>query len=192
MRILAVAGAPGVGKSTMMQQLLTHLGSHTRQRFGVLDYMQFESVNVLGYYEPGNLFGGTDRLSMSVQDNAIEYLNTLYQRDPHRALAFEGDRLCNGEFIRRAQEVGELRFVVLTCAEKTLVGRRVARSEQAGKEQNAVWLRGRESKVYRLSQDFPSERRGNNSPADSSAIAKDLYDWLMGRTTTPVDETRLF
>lgn len=192
-RILGVSGFPGTGKSTLMIDIINELGPSTRQKFGLLEYTQFKDVNVLGYYEKGNLFGGTDRLSMSVQDNAVEYLNSLYRLDPDRALAFEGDRLTNSEFLRLARSVGELRFVVLTCSEKTLVGRREARSEKAGKEQNATWLKGRESKVYRLQTDFDAEIRSVNTQIQGMELAKELRSWLLGLTSSPERKSsRLF
>lgn len=186
MRILCVIGVPGVGKSTLAQEIISRLGPYKLEAHGLLKYMDFQSVTVLGVYENGSLFGGTDRLAMNVQRDAIEFLE---EADKERAIMFEGDRLSNTDIINTCKRVGELRLIKLFLPEETLLARRSARSLKAGKEQNETWLKGRDSKVYHLAYQFEPESRKVETKEECSDLAVELVDWLDGFGETPVVES---
>lgn len=182
MRILAIQGAPGTGKSTLLKSMLPLLGKYTLEERGLVKYMEFEGAVVLGYYEEGQLFGGVDRLAMNVQEDALNFLHSAPTRQPDKAIIWEGDRLSNAEILRMARKVGELRFVELRTSPEILQERRETRSQLAGKSQNEIWVRGRESKVLNLSNAFNAEKRQTDSLEDSIALAKELVDWVLSRT----------
>lgn len=160
MKILAVIGVPGVGKSTLMLKVLEGLPQGQRHRYGLLDYTEHQvgdkSVFVLGYYEPGQPFGGTDRLSMSVQPNAEEFLRSQADSFSDNTIIFEGDRLCTQTFLDACVDVAGPQVKLLFCRADSAVihGRRQARAEQTGKAQNDQWLAGRVSKVDNLFKAF--------------------------------------
>lgn len=193
MRILGIAGYPGTGKSTLVKQIIYELGSlRFRKKHGTLEYEHMKDVNILGYYEENNLFGGTDRLSMSVQQDAVDFLNKyVCLGGGETPIIWEGDRLSNSEFIKLCNHIGEFRFIVLKCDEVILTNRRNERSLKAGKVQNETWVKGRESKVYNLQQMFDAEVRKVNSPEDSRALANELKDWILGLAEIPERESSL-
>lgn len=192
MRILAVSGVPGVGKSTLMLKLIKELGGKATHRYGLCDYATLSGAVVLGRYDPGDAFGGTDKLSMSVEADAVALLQSLSVKPESISVIFEGDRLCGSQFLRSCQILGELRLVVLRVKDATLKERRENRSFEVGKEQNETWLKGRESKVYKVQMAFGGELRSIDTAAQVNTLTNELVDWVLGRTATPAKAGRLF
>jgi ABC-type dipeptide/oligopeptide/nickel transport system ATPase component len=143
MRILAIAGASGVGKSTCMINLMecgVRNNPPTRMKEDLLEYEILHSgVVVLGRYDEGQLFSGTDRLSMGVQQDAEKFITFEHENTyPARPIAFEGDRLCASKFLNHCRSItSELRIVILIVKSELLAERRAERSFLAGKEQDA-------------------------------------------------------
>jgi hypothetical protein len=196
MRVLIIIGAPGSGKSTLMLNIIAASGVQcgTRHRHGLLDYTDYGQFDVLGYYTAGETFGGTDRLSQVVGDDARAYLAEAGGRD--RTVALEGDRLANSGFLAYCRSIAETRIVCLEVDPAVLADRRALRSFEVGKEQNPTWLKGRETKVANLAREFAAERREVNTLAENRALAEELARWLRYETTVeiaqPVKPLRLF
>jgi hypothetical protein len=193
MRILGITGAPGVGKSTLVKRMIDSFIPKvipSTVSCGLLKYMEYSEVDVLGIYQEGSLFSGTDRLAMNVKDDALAYLEGA-NRD--RSILFEGDRLCMSPFIDKCRKVGEFRFVALKVDESILAARRLGRSKAAGQAQDPTWLKGRESKVYGLIVNYDAEVRRVDTDEQMNELAIELNDWLYGLTETPVVQSgRLF
>jgi ABC-type dipeptide/oligopeptide/nickel transport system ATPase component len=184
-RILAIAGVPGVGKSTTMKALMDKLnGQRQWSRWGLLDYTICNQTAVLGVYDASNPFGGTDKLSMAVHEDAFVFVQQVEaNRIPGvQSIAFEGDRLCSAKFLNaiRGMTNVELRFIVLQISPEALRERRANRSFQVGKEQDATWLRGRESKVANLIAEQNAEVRVVETSEEQQALAEELRAWLAG------------
>lgn len=95
MKLIYLIGLPGCGKSTVMKSLMEQLGEFTPDRpIDLLDSHFGGNVRILGKYEEGETFSGTDRLSMAVAPKAIEYFST----NPNEIVIGEGDRLNNKGF----------------------------------------------------------------------------------------------
>jgi hypothetical protein len=183
MRILAVAGAPGVGKSTLFAQLIPLLGERLgTARHGLMDYLLVGRTAVLGVYEDGDAFGGTDKLSMAVQPHAEDFIARAAAGEFRGvdAVALEGDRLCTSKFLTLCAAAGELRFIVLEADPAILQARRDERSFLVGKEQDPTWLRGRETKVEELARTQGGERHRVDAPEDTVELAQHLSGWLAG------------
>ena len=192
MRVLAIAGVPGVGKSTFMLKLIQELGGiKARHRSGLCDYATLSGAVVLGKYGAGEVFGGTDKLSMSVEADAEDLISKLSQKPEDITVLLEGDRLCTPVFLRYCQTRGDLRLIILKVADNLLQARREGRSLTVGKEQNETWLKGRESKVYRLETNFFGESRRIDTPEQTQVLANELVDWVRSGTSA-VATGRLF
>ena len=76
MKLIYLIGLPGCGKSTVMKQFMEAVGGawKTDRPVDLLDSHVSGDYRVLGKYEEGEVFSGTDRLSMAVSPKAVEFL----------------------------------------------------------------------------------------------------------------------
>lgn len=95
-------------------------------------------------------FGGTDRLSMSVQPQAIAFVASWARRYPRAAIVGEGDRLATRTFL---DAFGGL-LVWLDTPPEVAAARRAGR----GSRQDERWLAGRATKVSNLVSHRPHVR----------------------------------
>lgn len=141
MKVLIIGGMPGTGKTTLMKKWMEkytwepHLND-----IKLVPYYRSGNLLVLGKYEEGEVFGGTDKMSMAVQPAVIEWFYTLTDTS---TVVLEGDRLFTQSFLDHCVENYDTKIFILT-ADKELLSKRY---EQRGSNQDPVWLKGRESKV---------------------------------------------
>lgn len=91
MKLIYLIGIPGTGKTTVMKEFMSRFnGEWKPERVAdLLDTQVNGQIRILGKYEEGETFAGTDRLSMAVAPKVIEYFNT----NPDEVIVGEGDRL---------------------------------------------------------------------------------------------------
>lgn len=150
MKVVAIFGEPGCGKTTLMRRVLCDLGfakDSLLEDFKLVPYHKHENKYVLGKYEEGEVFAGTDRMSMAVQPEAIKFLDSL---PSDSVVFFEGDRLCTSSFLEHCNNKFELHMVYLKTNRET----RGARYAERGSNQNETWLAGRESKISNILGNF--------------------------------------
>jgi len=95
--IIAVGGEPATGKTTLMWRIIDSVTDWQKiEPKKTLSAIRSESLNltILGKYDRSEQFAGTDRLSMSVQPAATEFI-----KEATGNILFEGDRLFNRKFI---------------------------------------------------------------------------------------------
>ena len=145
MKVIAIFGEPGSGKSTLMLALFDKLGisKEYKSDFPLVPYHQKDNIYILGKYEEGEVFCGTDKMSMAVQPEAIKFLAKLPKDS---IVIFEGDRLSTSSFLEHCQYNYDLDMIYLNTDKKT----RELRYKERGSNQNETWLRGRESKVSNI------------------------------------------
>lgn len=143
-------GAPGVGKSSVMQILLQPwtIGSYVRfterEMFGHLLYQPQLDLSgaYLGHLRPE--FPGTDALSMSVQPQAIKWLQ---ESDGGLDYIYgEGARLGNEKFLTELSYRSRLTVVLMTASPEVLDLRLLNRPDSAdhktgrsGRSQDRKW-----------------------------------------------------
>ena len=148
MKVIAVGGEPGTGKTTLMKKFMESADDWVNVKpVKLVDAMYSKSKNlyVLGKYEDGEVFAGTDRLSMSVQPSAVEFIKSC-----ESDVLFEGDRLFNGSFLEFLSDNSDLFILYLQTSEQV----RQSRYEERGSNQSEKFLRGRETKYNNLKCNF--------------------------------------
>ena len=148
-KLIAVGGSPGTGKTTLFRKFMegkTWERVEPKKMLPAL-YCKELDLYILGKYEDGETFAGTDRLSMAVQPIAQEFV-----RETKSNILFEGDRIFNQSFLEFAMELPDtdLQVVFLKVPKTTLVQRYIER----GSDQSETFLKGRETKYNNLLSNF--------------------------------------
>jgi uridine kinase len=174
MRVIAIGGEPGCGKTTLMWKIVEHFDLQPRyESVKLVPYMQRDNIFVLGKYERGEVFAGTDRMSMAVQPEAVKFLATLPENS---IVLYEGDRLFTASFLEILLDLYDLSIVYLKTNKKV----REERYKERGSNQNETWLAGRESKISNILSNmtlmFNVESFENNTLEDQDKIYNMLLE----------------
>ena len=173
MRIIAIGGEPGAGKSTLMKRIIEHYNMEPKyDSYKLVPYLQKNNIYVLGKYEEGEVFSGTDRMSMAVQPEAIKFLGTL---NSNSVVLYEGDRLFTSSFLEDCVDKYETTIIYLST-DKIV---RQERYKERGSNQDETWLRGRESKIANIMTNmalmFNTEKFANNNKNEQEIV----YDYIL-------------
>lgn len=148
MKVIVIAGEPAVGKSTLMKRVIERIGwsgkEITSDGFVYTVVGLDKRVAVLGFYEEGETFGGTDRYAMNIQSKAETALEELAEK--HRVLLFEGDRLFNAKFLESLHK----RFPMKVFLLEANAEEKEKRHSKRGDSQNKTWLAGRATKLENI------------------------------------------
>lgn len=147
-KIIAVAGQPGTGKTTLFREFMKNHEWEKVEPKKMLPALYCKELDlyVLGKYEDGELFAGTDRLSMAVQPIAQEFVQECTAN-----ILFEGDRLTNSKFYDfLLQQDAKVEFLVLTVSDETMK----QRYKDRGSDQSETFLKGRETKIGNILNNF--------------------------------------
>ena len=148
-KIIAVGGQPGTGKTTLFRKFMD--GRHWIETNPAdLVYAMYNEeldLYVLGKYQEGETFAGTDKLSMAVQPKLQEWV-----AGNNCNILFEGDRVFNQSFLEFCMNLPntELDIVYLKTDKETLQ----KRYQDRGSDQSEKFLRGRETKYSNLLSNF--------------------------------------
>jgi broad-specificity NMP kinase len=172
-QIIAIGGEPGTGKTTLMRNFIATIDDWQMvEPVKLLPcmYTQAKDCYIFGKYEEGEVFAGTDRLSMAVQPNAIEFVKSTQSN-----IIFEGDRLFNQSFLEfLTTQPGELTVLYLKTSDRILK----ERYEERGSNQSEQFLRGRKTKYSNLLTSFDlmpyTVEMENETPAQAEEILKFL------------------
>jgi len=148
-KLIAVGGSPGTGKTTLFRKFMEDYNWVTVEPKKMLPALYCEELDlyVLGKYEDGETFAGTDRLSMAVQPVATEFV-----KETKSNILFEGDRIFNQSFLEMCMELPNTDLqVVFLKVPKPLLEQRY---KDRGSEQSETFLKGRETKYSNLLSNF--------------------------------------
>lgn len=176
MKIIAVGGEPGSGKSTLMKEIIQHYNVEPKyDSFKLVPYLQKDNIYILGKYEEGEVFSGTDRMSMAVQPEAIKFLDSL---PSNSVVLFEGDRLFTASFLEHCLDKFDLSIIYLSTTKEI----REERYKERGSNQNETWLQGRETKIANIMSNmtlmFNTFKYKNNNLEDQQIILNAIYNMV--------------
>jgi len=148
-KLIAVGGSPGTGKTTLFRKYMESKVFQPVEPAKLVSamYNTERDLYVLGKYEEGEVFAGTDRLSMAVQPAMQEWIAS------HNCnVLFEGDRIFNQSFLEFAMGLPDTELhIVFLNAPKTVLEQRY---KDRGSDQSEQFLRGRETKYSNLQSNF--------------------------------------
>jgi len=148
-KLIAVGGSPGTGKTTLFRKYMENKSFQPVEPAKLVSamYNTERDLYVLGKYEEGEVFAGTDRLSMAVQPPMQEWIAS------HNCnVLFEGDRIFNQSFLEFAMGLPDTELhIVFLSAPKTVLEQRY---QDRGSDQSEQFLRGRETKYSNLLSNF--------------------------------------
>ena len=148
-KLIAVGGQPGTGKTTLFRKFMEGKDwiDVAPVKLVNASYNIERDLYILGKYEEGQVFAGTDRLSMAVQPPLQDWIAS------HNCnILFEGDRIFNQSFLEFAMGLPdtELQVVYLKVSKDILE----QRYKDRGSDQSEQFLKGRETKYSNLLSNF--------------------------------------
>lgn len=169
-RALFLVGAPGVGKTTQIRLLL-----QPEQLFLCMiskpKWTHTQNICAAGHYA-GQTFDGADTVPYNGVQEALDYWARNFKKRM-RLTIFDGDRFSHAgavEFVKKHDV--DVRVVLLTATANNLDARRKSR----GSNQNATWLKGRETKAENFAENFGG--RVVNTDRNITAVHADLLKML--------------
>ena len=148
-KIIAVGGVPGTGKTTLFRKYMEDKQwiETSPAKLVTAMYNAEKDLYILGKYDEGETFAGTDRLSMAVQPPLQEWIAS------HNCnILFEGDRVFNQSFLEFCMGLPNTELqVVYLKAPKDLLEQRY---KDRGSDQSEQFLRGRETKYSNILSNF--------------------------------------
>ena len=148
-KIIAVGGSPGTGKTTLFRKYMEGKDWIVGEPAKLVSasYNADRDLYILGKYEEGETFAGTDRLSMAVQPPLQEWIASN-----NCNILFEGDRVFNQSFLEFCMGLPDTDLqVVYLKTPKDLLEQRY---KDRGSDQSEQFLRGRETKYSNLLSNF--------------------------------------
>lgn len=151
MKVIYLLGIPGTGKTTVMREFMDRFNREWQpdRPIELLDTMVNVTdddipVTILGKYHEGEVFAGTDRLSMAVAPKAIEWISST----PMGVIVGEGDRLTNKAFFEACGD--DLTIIHLTVSD----AERKRRYEKRGSNQPESFIKTCRTKCKNIVDHF--------------------------------------
>jgi broad-specificity NMP kinase len=147
--VMSVCGVPGTGKTTLFREFMKNYTWERVEPVKLLtaEYCKELDLFVLGKYDDGEVFAGTDKLSMAVMPVAIEWMSTHSSN-----VLFEGDRLGSNKFLSFLSELPDtiLHILILSANNSTLLQRYAER----GSDQSETFLKAKDTKISNINGNF--------------------------------------
>lgn len=176
-KILAVIGRPGVGKTTLFKKFIESKNWENKELIKLVPSLYNEELDlhILGKYEEGEVFAGTDRMSMAVMPAAVEFFKSVNSN-----IIFEGDRLTSTTLFNQLADLPDTDFkiFVITADDKLLENR----YEERGSNQSETFLKGRITKISNIQTNmefmFITETFNNNTFEHQTVILNSIKEFF--------------
>ena len=181
--VTIVGGEPCSGKTSMMRALKDLLNIDKEFEYKLLKGYHDDKLDhaILGIYKE-ELFAGTDRLSMAVQPDTIEFLKQA--KFPNVYL--EGDRLSKPSFINACLEITPNVRVIILEASPTILANR---HKQRGDEQSEDWLRAKKTTVHNIKEKYPCHIFENTDVFQMHIVINYIVDKSTHKVVNPAQAT---
>lgn len=150
-RAVYLIGGPGTGKSTALRHILKGVRldepGPVDPKFPLLTGQSFRDSSGVYLGKRGGKFPGTDRLSMAVSPQAVDW--ALSNRVPEIVIG-EGARLGNAKFLAALSSSTDLIVGHLITDEHVVAGR----FRKRGSEQSDSWVKGRRTAAENTARDL--------------------------------------
>ena len=117
-KLIAIIGEPGTGKTTLFRKFMEPFSWEKQEPVKLVNTMYCKELDlhIIGKYEEGEVFAGTDKLSMAVLPEAIKFVESSTSN-----IMFEGDRLTSSKFFDFLICVPDahVKIIVLTVPDAT-------------------------------------------------------------------------
>ncbi|AGS80999.1 hypothetical protein [Caulobacter phage Cr30] len=148
--IVAMIGLPAVGKSTIFKEFmkLTDDWELVPRKNVAHHYSKKLNAVIIGKYEDGEVFPGTDRLGLNTQPHCKEFIEEASDVN----FFFEGDRIGNQSMFEWIAELDDTDFTILNVVAdpRTISIRHKKRND----DQSEQFLNGRETKIAGICKNF--------------------------------------
>ena len=148
-KIIAVGGVPGTGKTTLFRKFMEGKTFEKVVPIKLLPALYSAELDlyILGKYEAGEIYAGTDTTSMAVQPAAQEFAASTTSN-----ILYEGDRIFNQSFLEFAMDLSEVDLqIIFLNAPQPLLEQRYS---DRGSNQSETFLKGRYTKYNNILGNF--------------------------------------
>lgn len=175
MKVVWIIGEPGVGKTTVVRELLGPTPSRNMKPKWSLVHRGIGIV-AAGHYK-GEAFDGADTVPYNGVADALDFWLDNYSGS--ELTIFDGDRFSHQKVVDFFKlRVPEHKLVCVQVLSARVELQRQARFAVTGKNQNATWLKGRATKVKNFFTAFPGERYELENVGSPAEVAKRLLTVL--------------
>jgi len=177
-KILAIIGRPGTGKTTLFREFMKGREWDNKNLVKLVPSMYNAELDlhILGKYEDGVVFAGTDVMAMNVMPKAEEFVKSITSN-----ILFEGDRLTSQKFFELLGSLPDTEFkiIILHTDESELL----RRYGERGSNQSETFLKGRTTKINNIQSNmefmFISDNYQNNTLDEQEAILTAMRKFLV-------------
>lgn len=166
-RIIAIGGEPASGKTSLMRGVLKNFDDLKKFKYKLVRgyYSAKQNIYIIGIYN-NELFSGTDKLSMAVQPNFIEFL----PKTKDATILFEGDRLFNQSLFEKV----DCQIFILETDDNIKHQRHIDRNDS----QDQKFLKAKKTKIANIKNKNNFELLINNSPSDLQKNTQKIFNYL--------------
>ena len=175
--IIIIGGIPCSGKSSLTRNIISGLGSAVNvEPMKLFTCQKHDDILVIGRYEEGQDFGGTDRLSYGTINKFRDFIDQ--EAPKHKHIFLEGDRFFRAKDIEWLLDNHDAKVYILTVSAEEEKRRHIERQDT----QTEKWLQGRRSQISNILTNFmlmdDIDVRSNENENDSENIQKEILKWL--------------
>lgn len=181
-KIVAVGGNPGSGKSSLFKSFMKNKEfTDYKDKLVSAHYNKANDLYILGRYDEGEIFSGTDRLSMAVQPQLQAWLIANSSN-----VLFEGDRVFNSSFLEFSSKLPNTKLeIIYLNVNQTMLKERY---KERNSNQSEKFLQGRETKYNNILSNFDLKEHitefENKNLEDQSKIIRYLESIICLKTTS--------